>query len=70
MVVSDEDFASLANAQDMGIRTVLVTDILETRFTGGLASLVEKRMNKSMRNIMGKAEASHRSRAWRRQGQH
>ena len=57
MVVSDEDFASLANAQDMGIRTVLVTDILETRFTGGLASLVEKRMNKSMRNIMGKAEA-------------
>ena len=56
-VVSDEDFASLANAQDMKIPTVLVTDILETRFTGGLASLVEKRMNKSMRSIMGKAEA-------------
>ncbi len=57
MVVSDEDFASLANAQDMGIRTILVTDILETRFTGGLASIVEKRMNKSMHSIMEKAEA-------------
>lgn len=58
MVVSDEDFASLANAQGMKIPTVLITDILETRFTGGgLASLVEKRMNKSMRNIIGKADA-------------
>lgn len=59
MVVSDEDFASLANAQDMKIRTVLVTDILETRFTGGggsIASLIEKKMNKSMRSIMKKTE--------------
>ncbi|RNJ75574.1 MAG: UDP-glucuronosyltransferase [Nitrosopumilus sp. D6] len=56
MIVSDEDFASLAVAQDKGIPSVLVTDILETRFTRGLASLVEKRMNQSMREIVQKCD--------------
>ncbi|RNJ79449.1 MAG: UDP-glucuronosyltransferase [Nitrosopumilus sp. H8] len=56
VIVSDEDFASLAVAQDEGIPSVLITDILETRFTGGLASLVEKKMNKSMRSIMQKCD--------------
>ena len=54
LVVSDEDFASLSVAQDKKIPTVLVTDILETRFTRGLASLIEKKMNKSMQEIIGK----------------
>ena len=35
-------------AQNMKIPTVLVTDILETYFTKGIASIIEKRMNKSM----------------------
>lgn len=56
VVVSDEDFASLAVAQDKKIPTVLVTDILETRFTKGLASLVEKKMNKSMQEMIKKCE--------------
>ena len=51
LVISDEDFASLTVAQTMNIPTVLVTDILETHFTKGLASLIEKKMNKSMREI-------------------
>lgn len=57
VVVSDEDFASLAVAQEMGIPTVLITDVLETRFTRGIAALVEKKMNRSMKEIIGKCDA-------------
>lgn len=52
LVISDEDFASLAVAQEMKIPTVLITDVLETRFTKGLASFIEKKMNKSMNKII------------------
>ena len=53
-VISDEDFASLSVAQNMEIPTILITDILETRFTRGLTSLIEKKMNKSMNKIIKK----------------
>ena len=56
LVISDEDFASLTVAQKMKIPTVLVTDVLETRFTKGLVSFVEKKMNKSMLKIMKKCD--------------
>jgi len=56
LVISDEDFASLTIAQKMKIPTVLVTDVLETRFTKGLVSFVEKKMNKSMLKIMKKCD--------------
>ena len=56
LIVSDEDFASLSVAQDMKIPTVLVTDILETHFTKGLASVIERKMNKSMSEIIKKCE--------------
>lgn len=54
LVVSDEDFASLAVAQKKKIPTILLTDILSTRFTTGLSSIIEKKMNDSMKNIMKK----------------
>lgn len=56
VVISDEDFASLTVAQEMKIPTILVTDILETHFTKGLASFIEKKMNKSMQEIIKKCE--------------
>ena len=56
LVVSDEDFASLTVAQEKKIPTILVTDILETHFVKGIGSLVEKKMNKSMKNIIQKCE--------------
>ncbi len=56
VVISDEDFASLSVAQNMKIPTVLITDVLETHFTKGLASWVEKKMNKSMRRIIKKCD--------------
>ena len=56
VVVSDEDFASLTIAQDQKIPTVLITDILETKFTKGFGSLIEKKMNKSMKEIISKCD--------------
>ncbi len=56
LVISDEDFASLAVAQEMKIPTVLITDILETHFTKGLASVIEKKMNKSMKDMIKKSD--------------
>ncbi|QLH05850.1 glycosyltransferase [Nitrosopumilus ureiphilus] len=56
LVISDEDFASLTVAQLMKIPTVLITDILETHFTKGLASLIERKMNKSMQEICKKCD--------------
>ena len=54
VIISDEDFASLAIAQKIKIPTVLITDILETRFTRGAASFVEKKMNRSMMGMVKK----------------
>ncbi|WP_268543551.1 glycosyltransferase [Candidatus Nitrosotenuis cloacae] len=57
LVVSDEDFASLGVAQGKKISTILITDILETRFTKGVSSIIEKKMNQSMRNMIQKCDA-------------
>jgi len=56
LVISDEDFASLIMAQKMRIPTVLVTDILETHFTKGITSFIEKKMNRSMQDIIKKCD--------------
>jgi UDP-N-acetylglucosamine--N-acetylmuramyl-(pentapeptide) pyrophosphoryl-undecaprenol N-acetylglucosamine transferase len=56
LVISDEDFASLTVAQNMKIPTVLVTDVFETHFTKGIASFIEKKMNKSMQEIIKKCD--------------
>jgi UDP-N-acetylglucosamine--N-acetylmuramyl-(pentapeptide) pyrophosphoryl-undecaprenol N-acetylglucosamine transferase len=56
LVISDEDFASLTVAQEMKIPTILITDVLETHFTKGIASFVEKKMNKSMQGIIKKCD--------------
>ena len=54
LVVSDEDFASLAIAQENNIPSILITDVLETRFTKGVGRLIEKKMNRSMCDIIKK----------------
>ena len=56
LVISDEDFASLTIAQEIGIPNILITDVLETKFTKGIASFIEKKMNKSMMNIIKKCD--------------
>ncbi|MGI0074117.1 MAG: glycosyltransferase [Nitrosotalea sp.] len=52
VVVSDEDFASLVIGQKVGIKTILLTDILGTSFVGGIGSFVEKKMNQAMKKII------------------
>ncbi len=54
VIVSDEDFASLTIAQQNKIPSILITDILETKFTKGIGSFIEKKMNRSMREIIQK----------------
>ena len=56
MVISDEDFASLSISQASKIPSILITDILETRFTKGIVSLIEKKMNRSMKKIIEKCD--------------
>ena len=56
LVISDEDFASLVAAQEKGIKTILITDILETNFARGVGSIIEKQMNKSMKKIIRKCD--------------
>ena len=57
VIVSDEDFAALVVGQEMGIPTVLITDILETDFTRGLAAILERRMNRSMQDMISRCDA-------------
>jgi UDP-N-acetylglucosamine--N-acetylmuramyl-(pentapeptide) pyrophosphoryl-undecaprenol N-acetylglucosamine transferase len=52
LIISDEDFASIAVGKEMERKRVLITDITETHFTSGLASIVEKKMNKEMQKMM------------------
>jgi len=56
LIVSDEDFASLTIGQGKKLRTILITDILETRFVSGIGSLIEKKMNRSMKEIIQKCD--------------
>ncbi|HEY8109642.1 MAG TPA: glycosyltransferase, partial [Candidatus Nitrosotenuis sp.] len=56
IIVSDEDFASLAIAQKNKIPSILITDILETKFTRGIGSFIEKKMNQSMKGIIQKCD--------------
>ena len=55
LIISDEDFASVAIAQEKKIPNIVITDILETRFTTGFGGMIEKKMNKIMCEMLDKA---------------
>ena len=53
LIVSDENFASIAVAEKINHKRILITDITETHFANGkFASMVEKKMNRSMQKMM------------------
>lgn len=56
LIVADEDFAAVAVSEGSGIPRVLITDIFESRFAGGLGAILEHYMNKAARKIMKSAE--------------
>jgi len=52
LIVSDEDFASIAVWKNKNKKRVLITDILKTRFLKGLPSIIEYGMNRSLENMI------------------
>jgi UDP-N-acetylglucosamine--N-acetylmuramyl-(pentapeptide) pyrophosphoryl-undecaprenol N-acetylglucosamine transferase len=54
LIVSDEDFASIAIGEKMNRKRILITDITETRFTNGIVSVLETRLNKIMQRMIDK----------------
>ena len=55
VIISDEDFASIAIAQERKIPNIIITDILETKFISGFGGVIEKKMNKTMHEMLDKA---------------
>lgn len=56
ILISDEDFASIAVAEETKRKRILITDILNTKFTSGLFSIVEKQMNKKLRTMINRCD--------------
>ena len=56
LIVSDEDFASVAVGEKKNRKRVLVTDLLETRFISGIFSIIESKMNKTMQTMLKKCD--------------
>ncbi|MCS6767557.1 MAG: glycosyltransferase [Candidatus Nitrosocaldus sp.] len=56
LVVSDEDFAGVAAASTLGTRSVLITDVFESRFLHGPSSLLERILNRYLRSIIAMAD--------------
>ncbi|HEY7778008.1 MAG TPA: glycosyltransferase [Nitrososphaeraceae archaeon] len=54
LIISDEDFASIAIGESQNRKRVVITDLLETHFVKGIFSPIESRMNKSMQNMLKK----------------
>jgi UDP-N-acetylglucosamine--N-acetylmuramyl-(pentapeptide) pyrophosphoryl-undecaprenol N-acetylglucosamine transferase len=56
LIISDEDFASIAIGEKRNRKRVVITDLLETHFVNGIFSPIESRMNKSMQSMLKKCE--------------
>jgi UDP-N-acetylglucosamine--N-acetylmuramyl-(pentapeptide) pyrophosphoryl-undecaprenol N-acetylglucosamine transferase len=56
LIISDEDFASISVAQERKIQNIVITDILETKFTSGFGGIIEKKMNKTMQEMLYKSD--------------
>ena len=56
LIVSDEDFASIAVGKESNKRRVLITDILKTHFLKGLPSIIEYSMNRSLEHMIRSCE--------------
>jgi UDP-N-acetylglucosamine--N-acetylmuramyl-(pentapeptide) pyrophosphoryl-undecaprenol N-acetylglucosamine transferase len=54
LIVSDEDFASIAIGEKKDRKRVVITDLMETHFIRGVFTAIESRMNKSMQNMLAK----------------
>ncbi|MFB5599340.1 MAG: glycosyltransferase [Nitrososphaeraceae archaeon] len=55
-LISDEDFASISIAEEKGRKRILITDILNTKFTSGFSSIIEKQMNKKLCKMINRCD--------------
>lgn len=56
LIVSDEDFASISIAEKKNLKRILITDIINTSFTKGITSIIEKKMNNRLCQIIKKCD--------------
>jgi UDP-N-acetylglucosamine--N-acetylmuramyl-(pentapeptide) pyrophosphoryl-undecaprenol N-acetylglucosamine transferase len=56
IIISDEDFASISIAQEKEIKRILVTDIINTSFTKGITSIIEKKLNKKLCKLINQCD--------------
>ena len=56
LIVSDEDFASIAVGKNRNKKRVLITDILRTHFLKGLPSIIEYSMNRSLERMISSCD--------------
>ena len=56
LIISDEDFASISIAEEKNLKRILITDIINTSFTKGITSIIEKKMNKRLCQIIKKCD--------------
>ncbi len=57
IILSDEDFASISVARDVGLKSLIITDILNTNFIrSNLLSKLEKFFNKSMCKLLSSCD--------------
>ncbi len=52
LILSDEDFASIAVGEKSKRNRVLITDLTQTHFINGFLSIFEEKMNESLRNMI------------------
>lgn len=56
LVISDEDFASIAVASRRGIKSILITDLFESRFLNGITAKLERVLNNTLMRIIRSAD--------------
>ena len=57
LIISDEDFASIAIGEKRKRKRILITDLIETHFVkGSFFSLIESSMNRSMQNMIKRCD--------------
>ena len=54
LIISDEDFASVAIGEKLKRKRILITDLTETHFVKGTFSLIEAVINRSLKNMIKK----------------
>ncbi len=56
LIIADEDYAAMVASESSNLPRVLITDFFESHFTSGIGSILERRMNRSLKKIISSAK--------------